>query len=96
MQKHAEHSLNVIAEYAAKGTSSFWHLLPLTAIPDNSINRTYYGISFEKHKQNKTMSNDTESSDVKISFIPKKRKNLRQRNVSDDEEDATDNTQDTM
>lgn len=42
------------------------------------------------------MSNDTESSDVKISFIPKKRKNLRQRNVSDDEEDATDNAQDTM
>lgn len=42
------------------------------------------------------MSNDSESSDVKISFIPKKRKNIRQRNRSDDEDDATDNTQDTM
>lgn len=42
------------------------------------------------------MSNETESSDVKISFIPKKRKNLRQRNISDDEEDAADNTQETI
>lgn len=36
------------------------------------------------------------SSDIKVSFIPKKRKNLRQRNVSDDEDDANDTTQETM
>lgn len=42
------------------------------------------------------MSNDNEPSDIKISFIPKKRKNLRQRNISDDEDDAADNTQETM
>lgn len=48
-----------------------------------------------RSKTNK-MSNDSESSDIKISFIPKKRTNLRQRNVSDDEEDAADNAQETM
>lgn len=42
------------------------------------------------------MSNDNESSGIKISFIPKKRKNLRQRNISDDEDDAADNTHETM
>lgn len=42
------------------------------------------------------MSNDSESSDVKISFIPKKRKNLRQRIKSDDEDEVVDNTQETM
>ncbi|KAJ6643553.1 Telomere length and silencing protein 1 like [Pseudolycoriella hygida] len=42
------------------------------------------------------MSNDSESADVKINFIPKKRKNLRQRNISDDEDEVTDNTQDTI
>lgn len=42
------------------------------------------------------MSSDTESSDIKISFNPKKRKNLRQRRNSDDDDEAVDNTQDTM
>lgn len=42
------------------------------------------------------MSNDSESSEVKISFIPKKRKNLRQRIKSDDEDEVVDNTQETM
>lgn len=43
------------------------------------------------------MSNDSESSDIKIASIPKKRKNLRQRNISDDEDDAAaEETQETM